>query len=643
MATNKSLLNSARWFAASLLLMFAAVAPADAADRPNRSTPTDVAAGRWMDSLLDPSTPLPKSKRAKRPRQRPHAQRQSNLRGKLVRNPDTEEGLPAYALVDRYGGVLRYVEPVKSIDLEKHLEQTVAVRHDTGDMLLASQLVLPRIQPGQPNSPTGLQLAQSLEPIPAGEPVPADGAANTPTPTEGVVEGPIYIDGGFEGGYDEGLNFGGCANCGEVICGCGAGGCGYGARGVMYLHAEYLLWRLEGMNTPPLVLQFNDIVGGVAQGPFTTLYGGNRVLEDERHGARITFGLWLDDYGQWGVEGEYLALGDLDETFSAGTLDGTVPAVGSFIGRPFFNTGVIVGPPASNPGAAVQDVDTSAIDGTVTVGLTSEFRSAGFRLRHNLCCRPSCETCCGDGVCCGAGVGCGSGVGPGVIPFAPLNRLCTLLRQGTRHTDILYGFRWVGLDEGLVVVEDLQDRVPPVAQIDVLDIFATQNDFFGGEIGYETDWKYRRWSLNFLSKVAIGSTRQRVAIAGQTLRNGTELNPPDNTGGLLAQRTVLADDTVVGNIGSYERDEFSMIPEIGLTLGYNLTRRLKLTGGYTLLYWSNVVRPGDQIDIDVNANMIPRDGGPAAGSVVPGDHPRFTFRQTDLWAHGLNLGAEMTW
>lgn len=634
MATESSCFRS-KSFAALLVILFVSNATADAADRPNRSTPSDVAAGRWMDALLDPSAQPAAPKRVKKshPR-RPASARRVSLSGKLVRNPDTAEGLPPFALVDRYGGVLRYVEPTKSVDLAKYLDKNVGVKHDTGDMLLATQLALPRISAREANAPTGLQLAQNLEPIPAGEPVPAGEVVGESTPIEGYTEEPIYID----GGYEDGLNFGGCPSCGDMTCG-NQGGCGFGARGVMYFHGEYLLWRLKGMNTPPLVIQFNNIVGGVAQGPFTTLFGDSETLDDERHGGRFTFGVWLDDYGQWAIEGDYLALGELEENFIAGVRDGAAPPVGSFIGRPFFNSGVVGG----NRGAAVEDVDTTALDGTVAVNINSEFQGAGLRLRHNLCCRPSCDTCCGDAVGCGAGVGCGGGCGaPVMTPIGPLNRLCTLLRKGTRHSDILYGVRWLSLDENLRVTEDLQDLVPPVSQIDVFDTFATENDFFGGEVGYETDWKYRRWSLNFLTKIAIGNVRQRVSINGQTFRNNAELNPPNNVGGLLAQRSVV-NGVTIGNIGNYERDEFTMIPELGLTLGYNLTRRLKLTGGYTVLYWGNVVRPGDQIDIDVNANLIPRDGGPAAGTVVPGDHPRFAFRQTDLWAQGLNLGAEYTW
>jgi hypothetical protein len=55
------------------------------------------------------------------------------------------------------------------------------------------------------------------------------------------------------------------------------------------------------------------------------------------------------------------------------------------------------------------------------------------------------------------------------------------------------------------------------------------------------------------------------------------------------------------------------------------------------------VRPGDQIDLDVNGNLLNRNGTPDPATIVPGDHPRFDFRQTDLWAQGLNLGAEYTW
>ena len=103
----------------------------------------DRAAGRMVDSLFEPNAPaslLPQSEAQLPPRrgvQRP------KLKAKLVRNSSAKDGAPAYALVDRYGGVLRYVEPVEKVKLEPYVGRVVGVRHDTGDTLLASQLIFP--------------------------------------------------------------------------------------------------------------------------------------------------------------------------------------------------------------------------------------------------------------------------------------------------------------------------------------------------------------------------------------------------------------------------------------------------------------------------------------------------------------------
>jgi hypothetical protein len=62
---------------------------------------------------------------------------------RLVRNPNTSDGSPPYALTDQAGTIQRYVEPVPGIDLESYVGYAVIVRHDTGRTLLASQLELP--------------------------------------------------------------------------------------------------------------------------------------------------------------------------------------------------------------------------------------------------------------------------------------------------------------------------------------------------------------------------------------------------------------------------------------------------------------------------------------------------------------------
>ncbi|MEO8272244.1 MAG: BBP7 family outer membrane beta-barrel protein, partial [Aureliella sp.] len=120
-----------------------------------------------------------------------------------------------------------------------------------------------------------------------------------------------------------------------------------------------------------------------------------------------------------------------------------------------------------------------------------------------------------------------------------------------------------------------------------------------------------------------------VTINGSTSTtvNGTTTNA---TGGLLAQRT---------NIGSYERNQFTMVPELGATLGYQVTQRLRATMGYSLVYMGNVVRPGDQVDLNVNPNLLPPENVPFTGPL----RPQFHFVETDYLIHGLNFGGEFRW
>ena len=118
-----------------------------------------------------------------------------------------------------------------------------------------------------------------------------------------------------------------------------------------------------------------------------------------------------------------------------------------------------------------------------------------------------------------------------------------------------------------------------------------------------------------------------MSIAGSTsVTNGGTTN--GFNGGLLAQQT---------NIGSYERKHFTMIPELGLTLGVRLTNWLQATVGYSLLYYPGVVRAGDQISRDLNPNLFPLSPNPPTGAA----RPAFSYVQSDYWAQGLSLGGEL--
>jgi hypothetical protein len=630
---------------------------------PNVTTERDLAAGALVDSLFGPVAPLdplPQAQARALGVPTSQASKRTQWSARLVRNPKTDDGNPPYALIDRYGGVQRYVEPEPQIDLNRHLGKIVAVRRDTGHTLLASQLDLPRTavraNGASAANETNIRLAAHDEPLPPIEPTPADeegSVVGSPAETPGEItagetivgeppmfdehgqpiaseDGPYMMSDGVDPLYlDGGSEFsGGCTTCGSAIC-AGCGGCGLGSRPIFYARGEYLLWRFDGMYIPRLVVRgVADPTGGGQFTDATVVLGNQDILDDTRDGARVKLGYWLDDYGRWAIEGDYFGFDRQTFHFQDGG-DGSEPIVG----RPIID--------ARTGYDAVEDVSFPGIMGTVDVDASSEFQSAGIRFRRSLCCVDGCATNCGDCVTCGSGVGpigCGSGVFPGLGGF---------FSRGTRHVDVMYGVRWAQLNETLGITEDLQvipltaDQVTagfvPQPQalgttFDVQDRFSTSNEFVGGELGFLWDWEYRRWSLELLSKLAIGSTKQKVNISGSTRQTTLAPGPTDETrsGGLLA---------LDSNIGRYERDELSVIPEIGFTVGFALTERLRVTGGYTFLYWSRVVRPGDQIDLEVNPDNLPFSNVPPS---LP-NRPEFVFRDTDLWAHGMNVGLDYRW
>ena len=87
-------------------------------------------------------------------------------------------------------------------------------------------------------------------------------------------------------------------------------------------------------------------------------------------------------------------------------------------------------------------------------------------------------------------------------------------------------------------------------------------------------------------------------------------------------------------------DPSARIPEITGTVGYQFTDRLRCFVGYNVMYWSSVVRPGDQINRIINPSQIPGFGtGITPGPGSPAQ-PAFAFRSSDFWAQGITFGLE---
>jgi hypothetical protein len=175
-------------------------------------------------------------------------------------------------------------------------------------------------------------------------------------------------------------------------------------------------------------------------------------------------------------------------------------------------------------------------------------------------------------------------------------------------------------------------------RIIVTDRFATSNQFYGGQVGAEGRWMFGRLTLDGRVKLALGITQQELTVDGNQQIIGRN-NPDPRPGGLLA---------LPSNIGSFSSSRFSVVPEVGGSVGYYVTDWMRLSVGYNFLYWSSVIRPGDQIDRNLNSdqipnfNLVPVAGGgfrPARISTDP--PPQRLFNPTDYWAHGLTFGVEV--
>jgi hypothetical protein len=82
------------------------------------------------------------------------------------------------------------------------------------------------------------------------------------------------------------------------------------------------------------------------------------------------------------------------------------------------------------------------------------------------------------------------------------------------------------------------------------------------------------------------------------------------------------------------------VQDAGFKLVYYPVERMKLSLGYTVMYWSSVARPGSHIDTTVDNRLLTAPPPPTPPSGVA--RPAFAFRPTDFYLHGLNVGLEVS-
>jgi hypothetical protein len=209
-----------------------------------------------------------------------------------------------------------------------------------------------------------------------------------------------------------------------------------------------------------------------------------------------------------------------------------------------------------------------------------------------------------------------------------VNLRCEMCRGCWAHLDLLLGARAFGFDESLEL--RTESTAAAGGSTATSDRFGTHNLFLGGQVGLEAELHHNHWFADISGKVAVGDNREEVNINGTTLLTPAGGAPAALPGGLLALPT---------NSGQHRRDDWALLPEVGVHLGYQLNNHLRLYTSYSFLYMVNVVRPGDQIDRTVNTTQQVGATGAAPGLTGPA-RPTLAFHDTDVWVQGVGLGLE---
>jgi len=561
------------------------------------------------------AAPSPSAEAADRPAESPKAV--LRVAFGVLQKHKTSEGDDQYVLVDKDGQIRYSIDTDKDLPLEANLGKPVQVvgefdaEAESDKPLLVAQRIEPKTAP--PPQVAGVRIAasQDSQTLPPLTPIPSPGSSGSPGTSEPSTRGsaePLIIS-------DEDLAEGPSLNAPGLIespddsqlitpqrdpwhvapC---------GPPEWLWGQVSALAWWTKGMPLPELVTTSptgtpQAQAGVIGAEGTEVLFGDRDYFTEARLGGQFRIGGWLGQRRWVGLELDYTGLEDERAEFLAASVGDQILA------RPFFNVGTNT---LTSDSALV--AYPNLIAGTIYIEADSQFQMAGAHLITNILCNFGAQ-CNGRA----EGGGCSSGL----------------------RVDLLGGYRYIGLDEGVLIRETLVTTVTPRTGFQAYDQFTVNNDFHGGELGLSAKYRGNRWWTEGLLEVALGRTQAQTRIAGQTLL----IVPPDAEDG---DATVMTGDllALTTNIGQYSTKSFAWAPQIAVTFGYQLSPQLSVKAGYSGVFLSRVLRPDGVIDLGVNEMYIPDPTEPDLAPTGPA-RPAAAFNETTYWAHGFNLGLDYRW
>jgi hypothetical protein len=379
----------------------------------------------------------------------------------------------------------------------------------------------------------------------------------------------------------------GCqSGCGDSCGGCNNCGCDalvtsltQATRGNTWMSAEALLWFVEPRDVPPIVVTNRAGLDPDLADPNASVAFGNEIDSGIAAGFRVDGGLFLAD--NIGVGGRYWQLFDEDEGYNSGNVVG---ANGS-VGRSFFNTALNTEDSvkvAFADGVTADLNDNADFQGSIDVNSSFDIWAAEAYGRIRL-----------------------SGA-------------------QTHTVDLIGGYTHLNLEEGLSIFSRHANAEASTGQPlgtvrTYLDELNLENEFDGGQVGFETSVSRGKWLMQTLTKIHLGNMQQTARANGESTR--TTPVPTSTT----ADSGVFAID----NQGEFTQDSFTFIPEANIKLGYRFRPNVMMTVGYSFLYIDDVLTSGSVINRNLDPARLNTAGLPSQIKSLKTD---------SLYVHGLDLG-----
>jgi len=401
----------------------------------------------------------------------------------------------------------------------------------------------------------------------------------------------------FQGGLDLGGQPVACDDCGLVggDCGCGEGPIrsllarlhhGHAGAGLfgptprparIWGGVEYLYWWNKDRSVPVMATTSDpgtpfSQAGVLGLSSTSVLFGGGDYDDDPESGVRGTLGLWLNPEQTLGVYGRMFQVGPEDIGFNGSSTGDPILA------RPFYDVDL-------NRENSLVAAYPGLTEGGVNIRTSNEIRGYELMLRK-------------------------------LLFYGYANRL-----------DVVGGYHATSIDDRVHAQHELTSldpggRVPVGTEINTRDWFDAENNFHGGTIGLMAQGYDGKLTWNLLTKASFGNNNQVVSIRGDSTTSIPGAGETTFNQGLLGLDT---------NNGVYENDEFTIVPELDLSLSYNLFNNLSVSVGYSIIYWTDVVLAGGAVDTVINPTQI---DGPLIGTPAP----TYEIHDQSFWVQGLTFG-----